>query len=110
MLLRVMKPPGTFKIAGRNRALPAYLDADNHRKRRTERIIESLRSEILEGGGGSNVRIRRIFENPREVFRLEIELPLLGYQRITLLDRDALDSLLEAEDVRALLSPANPSV
>jgi len=41
------------------------------------------------------------FENPREVFRLELELPELGYQRTTLLDREALDALLEADDVRA---------
>jgi hypothetical protein len=44
-----------------------------------------------------------IFSSPREVFRLEIEVPELGYQRTTLLDRDALDELLATDDVRALV-------
>jgi len=99
MLLPVMKPHGVYKITNRPRSLDAILDPTRRRERRVERIVESLRSEIIEGNGG--VRIRRIFENPREVFRLELELPELGYQRTTLLDREALDALLEADDVRA---------
>ena len=39
--------------------------------------------------------------SPREVYRLEIEVPELGYQRTTLLDRDALEELLATDDVRA---------
>jgi hypothetical protein len=99
MLRRAMKPRGLFKIANRPRSLDAVLDPVARRGRRVERIVESLRAEIIEGNGG--VRIRRIFENPRELFRLELELPELGYQRTTLLDREALDALLEADDVRA---------
>jgi len=99
-MLRVgMKPRGMFKIANRPRSVDAILDPASRRERRVERIVESLRSEIIEGNGG--VRIRRIFENPREIFRLELELPELGYQRTTLLGREALDALLEAEGVRA---------
>ena len=45
-------------------------------------------------------RARRIFERPREVFRLEIENPELGYQRTTLLDRAALEELLAFGEVR----------
>jgi hypothetical protein len=88
-----------FKITNRPRSLDAILDPATRRERRIERIVESLRAEIIEGNGG--VRIRRVFENPREIFRLELELPELGYQRTTLLDRDALDALLEAEGVRS---------
>jgi len=99
MLPGVMKPHGVFKIANRPRSVDAIIDPVARRERRIERIVESLRAEIIEGNGG--VRIRRIFENPHEVFRLELELPDLGYQRTTLLDREALDALLEAEGVRA---------
>jgi hypothetical protein len=88
-----------FKITNRPRSLDALVDPVRRRERRIERIVESLRAEIIEGNGG--VRIRRIFENPREIFRLELELPELGYQRTTLLDREALDALLEAEGVRS---------
>jgi hypothetical protein len=99
MLRGAMKPRGVFKIGTRPRSLDAILDPVARRERRVERIVESLRAEIIEGNGG--VRIRRIFENPHEVFRLELELPELGYQRTTLLDREALDALLAADDVRA---------
>jgi len=95
----VTKPSGLYKISNRPRSLDAILDPVTRRERRIERIVESLRSEIIDGNGG--VRIRRIFENPRELFRLELELPELGYQRTTLLDREALDALLAADDVRA---------
>ena len=71
---------------------------------RTQRILESLRSEILESGC-DNLRIRMVFRNPREIYRLELELPELGYQRTTLLDRDALEELLEADEVRAIVRP-----
>jgi len=96
-----MRPPGSYKIASRSRAFDAYLDPGARGARRARRIIESLRDEIVEGGGGDGLRIRRIFSSPREVFRLELELPELGYQRTTLLDRDALEELLAADDVRA---------
>lgn len=121
-----MKPPGTYKIRyhGRREPLPASpvasapglrdaaagidcfladLERDEHR---TRRIVASLREEILEGGGGPNLRIRRVFRAPREVFRLELELPDLGYQRITFLDRDTLEQLLEADDVREVVETA----
>ncbi len=76
-----MRPPGTYKIASRNRAFEAYLEPEMRRARRALRILESLRSEIRAGGGGEQIRIRRIFENPREIFRLELELPALGFQQ-----------------------------
>lgn len=95
-----MKPHGAYKIHTRTRAFDAHLDAALRQRVRTERILESLRNEIL---GGGHLRIRKVFQSPREVFRLELELPELGYQRTTLLDRDALEELLESDDVRALV-------
>ena len=123
-----MRPPGAFKIAHRRyprsaAPSPATAEAAGHNgdlpteiearvdpllggEGRCQRILESLRSEIIEGGGGRNLRIRRVFETPREIYRLELELPELGYQRTTLLDREALEELLEADDVRAVVSAA----
>ena len=60
----------------------------------------------MEGGEGAHLRIRQVFQTPREIYRLELELPELGYQRTTLLDRDALEELLEADDVREVVETA----
>ena len=103
-----MSARGTFKIGrragvSRDPVLDAYLDPILRGDRRVRRILESLRNEIVEGGGGRNLRIRRVFQTPREIYRLEFELPELGYQRTTLLDRDALEELLEADEIRALV-------
>lgn len=114
MLFFLMKPPGAYKIANRAHGLgpqmlgPGALDAFPNPVARSElrvqRILESLRSEIVDGGAG--LRIRQVFETPREIFRLELELPELGYQRTILLDRDALEELLEADGVRAVVASA----
>jgi hypothetical protein len=100
-----MNPPGRFKIAARSRALEPLLDPRLRGARRARRILQSLRHEIVEGGASDGLRIRRVFSSPREIFRLELELPEFGYQRTTLLDRDALEELLAAEDVRARVRP-----
>jgi hypothetical protein len=112
-MLAAMQSPGSFKIAhrprlGRNPAAQntmadPYLDPLLSDDSRSQRVLASLRSEIIEGGGGRNLRIRRVFRTPREIFRLELTLPELGYQRTTLLDRDALEELLEADEVRAIV-------
>jgi len=65
------------------------------------RILDSLRAEIEDGD--TRVAARRVFERPREIYRLEIESSSLGYQRTTLLDRDSLDELLAMEGIRALI-------
>ena len=118
MLASSMKPHGTYKIAYRRVPTddglgrhPARPDIDYERLLdpvldggpRLQRILDSLRNQIIEGGGGRNVRIRQIFREPREIYRLELELPELGYQRTTLLDRDALEELLETEEVREII-------
>jgi hypothetical protein len=66
-------------------------------------VLESLRNEILESGEAGNLRIRRVFRSPREIYRLEFNNPDREYQRTTLLDRDALEELLEADEVRAII-------
>lgn len=120
-----MKPPGSYKLRyhGRRAALPAPLQPASHQvetaagmdgflaelardEDRSRRIVASLREEILEAGGGPNLRIRRVFRAPREVFRIELALPEMGYQRITFLDREALEELLEADDVREVVETA----
>ena len=109
-----MRPPGSFKIARRHRLGPqktrakAAVTPSRHLplsdEDRPQRVLESLRSEILEGGEAGNLRIRRVFQFPREIFRLEFEIPEREYQRTTLLDRDALEELLEFDEVRAIIN------
>lgn len=96
-----MTQPGSFKVHSRNRAFEAYLDPSVRSARRIARILESLRREIR--AADTRVRARRIFERPREIFRLEIESETLGYQRTTLLDRPALEELLAEASVRERL-------
>ncbi len=94
-----MKPPGSYKLARRCQVSPSLLDQLAPGEGRLQRIVDSLRDQITEGGT-ADLRIRRIFENPREIFRVEINLPEMNYQRTTLLDRDALEELLESDEVR----------
>ena len=108
-----MRPPGSFKIARRHRlghkapgANPAVTPCRHlplSDEDRSQRVLESLRNEILEGGEAGNLRIRRVFRSPREIYRLEFNIPNREYQRTTLLDRDALEELLEGDEVRAII-------
>jgi len=114
-----MRVPGRFKITRgsgvlrRGDAPPglmpgpvfeSYVDPILRGDRRLRRILESLRLEIVDGGAGCNLRIRQVFKAPREIYRLELELPELGYQRTTLLAREALEELLESDGVRAAVT------
>ena len=67
---------------------------------RSDRIVDSLRAQILELDVDQSLRIRQVFKDPREIYRVEIDRPDQGYQRTTLLDRDALEDLLATDDVR----------
>ncbi len=96
-----MKPPGTFKLLGNSRRNPAdAMDPLSLCVDRSDRIVDSLRAQILEGEPGQSLRIRQIFDDPKEIYRVEIERPDQNYQRTTLLDRDALEELLATDDIR----------
>ena len=96
-----MKPPGTFKLLGHaRRSAPNAMDPPALCEDRSDRIVDSLRTQILEGNGEQSLRIRQIFEDPKAIYRVEIERPEQSYQRTTLLDRDALEDLLATDDVR----------
>ncbi len=97
-----MRARGSYKIASRQRTFEETLHPALRGERRIQRILDSLRNEIAAGGGVEGVRIRRILSEPREIWRLEIELPELGYQRTTLLDRDTLEELLAHEELQAI--------
>lgn len=86
-----MAHPGSFKVPSRNRSFEAYLDPNVRDARRVQRLVESLRGEIQDDA--TTVRARRIFAEPRELFRLEIENPEMGYHRTTVLERPVLDAL-----------------
>ena len=102
-----MKMQGAYKIANQQRGFDTLLDPLIQSDQRLQRIIESLRLEIVESGC-NNLRIRQVFQNPREIYRLEIHMPELGYQRTTLLDRDALEELLAADGVREAVGITEP--
>ena len=115
-----MKPHGTYKLIHRARrrcfaptqARPpvATSRADDLLARvtesdaRTHRIVDSLRLELSDAEEELEVRVRRVFSTPHAVYRLELALPELGYQRITLLPEDALEDLLEDDTVRARIA------
>jgi len=97
-----MKPPGTFKLLGNaRRSTVDAMDPLTLCDDRSDRIVNSLRTQILEGDDEQSLRIRQVFNDPKEIYRVEIERPDQGYQRTTLLDRDALEDLLATDDIRA---------
>jgi hypothetical protein len=55
---------------------------------------------ILEGDEDQSLRIRQVFQKPKEIFRIEIDQPEQNCQRTTLLDRDALEELLATDGIR----------
>jgi len=97
-----MSPRGRYRSLNRSRSFEAYLDPAVRSARRVRRIVRSLRDEIVDAGS-DGLRIRRVFSNPREIYRVELERPGLAYQRTTLLDRAALEQLLAQEEVRSRL-------
>jgi hypothetical protein len=96
-----MKPSGTYKLTYRRRSVAeAAFDPIAIGLGRCQRIVDSLRFQILHGGPEQSLRIRQIFSGPREIYRVEISEPELRCSRTTLLDRDALEDLLETDGVR----------
>ena len=105
-MLAAVKAPGSYKIASRSRRLEQSLHPALRSARRAQRILDSLRLELAGEDACDRVRVRRILSEPVEVFRLELERPDLAYQRVTLLDRDCLEELLETDGVRERLQPS----
>jgi hypothetical protein len=101
-----VKVPGSYKIGSRARSYERTLHPALRGARRAQRILDSLRLELAGEASCPNVRVRRILSEPVEVFRIEFERPELAYQRVTLLDRDSLEELLETDGVRERLEPA----
>jgi hypothetical protein len=83
---------GTFKIANRRRGLEYLVEPAARREHRLRRILDSIQADLDQGG---RARVRQILKDPRELYRLELELPDMAYQRTTILDREAFVALLE---------------
>ncbi len=97
--MAMARTPGSFRLAHRARTLELYADPLGHRHRRVRRILASIQQDIDEG---CTAFVRQILCEPRELYRLELERPELAYQRITILDRDTLTTLLEQTSEEAL--------
>ena len=93
------RSPGSFRIGNRRRTYDVYVDASTIRARRIRRILESIQQDLDQGGTAS---VRQILRGPIELYRLELELPELAYQRTTILDRETLTTLLERTPEDAL--------
>ncbi len=88
----IERAPGSFRHSNRARAFELQLPPEDRRGRRVERILASIQADLSQGG---TAYVRQILAGTRELYRLELELPEMGYQRITILDREALTTLLE---------------
>ena len=86
--------PGRFRHPRSGRLLEAAVDPGQWRARRVRGILDSIQQDLDRGG---TPRVRRILQEPRELYRLE-----LAYQRITILDRETLTHLLEKLPERSL--------
>jgi hypothetical protein len=97
-----MKPSGSYRLLGRRRAIDPLLEP-MRLAGRTQRVVDSLRDQITNSEETQNLRLRQVFDDPVAIYRLEIEVPEMNYQRITLLDGDALEELLEIDEIRTRL-------
>ena len=102
MLSPPMKPPGSYRLQSRRSAIDPRLEP-MRLAGRAQRILDSLRDQITSSEETPQLRLRQVFEDPVAIYRLEIEVPEMNYQRITLLDGDALEELLEVDEVRTRL-------
>ena len=93
------RTPGSFRVGSQRRTYSVYIDPRSRRAHRINRILASIREDLDQGGTAS---VRQILRGPVELYRLELELPELAYQRTTILDRETLTALLERTDEPAL--------
>ncbi len=93
------RTPGSFRVGSQRRTYSVYIDPRSRRAHRINRILASIREDLDQGGTAS---VRQILRGPVELYRLELELPELAYQRTTILDRETLTALLERTNEPAL--------
>jgi hypothetical protein len=91
--------PGGYRVGNHRRTYSVYIDPRSQRAHRINRIIASITDDLDQGG---TARVRQILRGPVELYRLELELPELAYQRTTILDRETLTALLERTPEQAL--------
>lgn len=84
--------PGRFRLSNQPLGLGAGLDPWAGTQRRLRAILTSIQQDLLEGG---TARVRQILSTPRELYRVEVEREDWSYLRTTILDRDALEALIE---------------
>ncbi len=90
---------GSFRIGSQGRTYELYADPRSRQAHRVRRILASIQDDLDQGG---TAYVRQILRGPVELYRLELELPDLAYQRITILDRDTLTVLLEQTSEQSL--------
>ncbi|MBW2281936.1 MAG: hypothetical protein JRG82_14445 [Deltaproteobacteria bacterium] len=83
--------PGRFRLSNRASEVDA-LDPWVGAQRRVRAILTSIQRDLFDGG---TARVRQILVSPRELYRVEVEREDMSYTRTTILDRDALEALLE---------------
>jgi hypothetical protein len=86
------RAPGSFKLSNHRGSFALRDPQEVKARRRIARIISSIQREVEEGG---TARVRQILKSPRELYRIELELPEMSYERTTIVDRDTLAALLE---------------
>lgn len=90
--MRTPPTPGRFRLSNQPPGLRAGLDPWAGAQRRVRAILSSIQQDLSEGG---TARVRQILSSPRELYRVEVEREEWSYLRTTILDRDALEALIE---------------
>ncbi len=90
--MRTSPTPGRFRLSNQPPGLRAGLDPWAGAQRRVRAILSSIQQDLFEGG---TTRVRQILSSPRELYRVEVEREEWSYLRTTILDRDALEALIE---------------
>jgi hypothetical protein len=80
-------------LPSRNRRFDLYEDPFHLRARRTERLIEAIRSELAESGTRATLRVRPVRTVAGRRARLEYECLPLRYTRTSYLTPEELDRL-----------------
>ena len=91
--MRDSQIPGRFRLSNQ----PIQSSQMRHdpwvgAERRVRAILMSIQRDLFDGG---TARVRQILSSPRELYRVEVEREEMSYQRTTILDRDALEALIE---------------